>query len=437
LKFRLKRANSSGYKPALADAVEILEDGISIFGGQIVDLAESVNGLVEYVDINAKDYAFDMDKKLVVEVFESMTVDDIIADIKASYLDSGYDLTNVDCPVTINYIAFNYEYPSKCLQQLAQITNYDWYVDSTKKIYFFLKGSPISPFNLDDTGGKYIYNSLKISKDIKNLRNSIIVRGGTYEGNTVTEEFEADGDQITFFQAYKYTNVTVAVNGASKTVGVDNVDDPTSFDVLYNFEEKSVKFPTASKPTSGQIVTVTGNPQIPVVTKLTNSASIAEFGEFQYKIVDKSISSKSAARDRARAEITAWALEINEGSFNTHETGLEVGQVINVQSTLRSIDEDYIISRISSKLDSPTRFIHMITLVTSQTYGMVEFLQKLMMDKDKQITIASDEVLDSVIGLDDEIIVDDSIALIDGAVGKPYKYEPTAGSSRYNFATYG
>ena len=210
LRFRLKRANSSGYKPALADEVEILEDGISIFGGQIVDLIETVDGLVEYVEINAKDYAFDMDKKLVVEVFESMTVDDIIADIKASYLDSAYDLTNVDCPVTINYISFNYEYPSKCLQQLAQITNYDWYVDSEKKIYFFLKGSDASPFDLTDTGGKYIYNSLKISKDIKNLRNSIIVRGGTYEGNTVTEEFEADGDQITFFHAYKYTNITVA-----------------------------------------------------------------------------------------------------------------------------------------------------------------------------------------------------------------------------------
>jgi len=436
LKFRIKRANSSGYKPALSDTVEVLEGATSIFGGQIVNMAEVIDGMVEYVDCEAKDYAFDMDKQLVVQVYENMTVNDIIADIKANYLDAAYDITNVNCTFTIKFISFNYEYPSKCLQQLAQITNYDWYVDSTKKIYFFLKGSTASPFNLTDTGGKYIYNSLRITKDIKNLRNSIIVRGGKYQGNVISEDFEADGDQITFVQAYQYANIVVEVNGVGKTVGIDFIDDPTSVDVLYNFNEKAIKFPDASKPTAGQIVTVTGNPYIPVITKLTNAASIAEFGEFQYKIVDASISSKEAARDRARAEITSWAQEINEGSFNTHETGLDTGQKINITSTIRGISQDYIISRITSKLDTYDRFIHQVTLVTSQTYGMVEFLQKLLMDKDKQIVIAPDEVLDTVIGLSDSIDLADSVSFTKYA-GAPYKWEPTAGVSAWNYSTWG
>lgn len=436
VKFRVKRANSSGYKPSLNDTVEILEGSTSIFGGQIVDMAEQVDGMVEYVDVSAKDFSFDMDKLLVVQVYEDMTVNAIIADIKSQYLDSAYDLTNVDCDITIGYIAFNYEYPSKCLQQLAQITNFDWYVDSEKKIFFFLKASSNAPFNLTDTNQKYIYNSLRISRDIKNLRNSIIVRGGTYIGNTVTEDFEADGDQITFFQAYKYKNITVAVNGVSKTVGIDFIDDPASFDVLYNFNEKAIKFKTSNKPTAGQTVTITGDPQIPVVTKLINSASIAEFGEFQYKIIDKSIGSKESARDRARAEITAWAQEINEGTFITHETGLEVGQKINIQSTIRGIDTDYIISRIASTLDSYDRFKHVVTLVTSQTYGMVEFLQKLLIQKDKEIAISADEVLDSVIALADSVECTDAVTPVAYA-GRPYKWEPTAGVSKWNFATWG
>ncbi len=436
-KFRVKRANSSGYKPTLNDTVEILDGSDIIFGGKIVDMSETIDGMVEYVDCNAKDFAFDMDKMLVVQRYENMTVNAIIGDIKSNYLDPADDISNVDCPLTIKYISFNYEYPSKCLQQLAQITNFDWYVDAEKNIFFFLKGAMTAPFSLDDTGGKYIYNSLRISKDIKNLRNSIIVRGGTYEGNTISEDHEADGDQITFFQAYKYTNIVVEVNGVGKTVGIDFIDDADDFDVLYNFNEKAIKFKDSNKPTAGQTVTVSGNPQIPVITKLTNSASIALYGEFQFKIIDKSIGSKDAARDRARAEITAWAQAINEGSFETHEAGLEVGQQISIQSTQRGINQTYIISRIASKLDTPDRLIHTVTLVTSQTYGMVEFLQKMMIDKDKEIVIASNEVLDSVLGLKDSLQTTDSIVSISGAVGKPYKWEPTSGSSRWNFATWG
>ena len=74
-------------------------------------------------------------------------------------------------------------------------------------------------------------------------------------------------------------------------------------------------------------------------------------------------------------------------------------------------------------------------MVTSQTYGMVEFLQKLLIEKDKQITVARDEVLDSVIGLYDDVTVTDSVALTAYA-GSPYKWEPTAGVSKWNFATW-
>jgi hypothetical protein len=436
LSFRVKRANSSGYKPALLDTIEITEGGVSIFGGQIVEMSESVDGQVEYVQCTAKDYAFDMDRKLVVQVYENMTVSAIINDIKNNVLPSGYDTTNVVCSVVIKYIAFNYEMPSKCFQQLAQIVDYDWYVNENKEIFFFLKGSSTAPFNLTDTNGKYVYNSLRINKDIKNLRNSIIVRGGTYEGNTASEEREADGDQITFLQAYKYSNIVVEVNGVGKTVGVDFINDPADYDVLYNFNEKAVKFREDNKPTAGQIVTVTGNPHIPVVTKLTDSVSIAQFGEFQYKIVDKSIGSKEAARDRARAEIVAWAQQINEGEFKTYSTGLKVGHYINIQSTNRSINQDFIISRITSKFRTHDELVHQCTLVTSQTYGMVEFLQKLLIGKDKEIVISQDEVLDSLIGLSDSFAITDSVTALAPTSG-PYLWQPDASDANWNFATWG
>lgn len=431
LTFELKRANSSGYKPALNDKVEILEDSVLIFGGQIVSLEEEVDGMVEVVKISCKDYSFDMDKKLVVKTYEAMTVEDIIDDINTNFLPAGYTTTNVVCPTTINYIAFNYELPTKCLQQLAQITDYDWYVDEAKNIYFFQKGSQTAPFSLSDTAGKHIYNSLKIKKDIRNIRNSIIVRGGTYEGTTYTEDQEADGDRTAFTFAYRYSNITVDVNGSSKTVGVDFLDDPTAYQCLYNFQEKAVKFPSASKPTAGQIVTVTGNPHIPVVTKIADSVSVSTYGEFQYKIVDKSIGSKEAARDRARAELAGWADEINEGQFSTYSTGLKVGQKILIQSTIRGIDDYYIISRIQSKMHTPTSMVHTATLVTKQTYGVIEFFQNLLIQKDKEIEIAADEVLDLILFFGDSFSFSDSLISATSTSG-PYKWQEDDLTPAYN-----
>lgn len=437
LSFLVVRANSSGYRPALLDTVEVQEDSEVIFGGQIVSIYDEVDGMVEYSHITCKDYSFDMDKKLVVKTYENMTVEDIIDDIATNFLPAGYTTTNVVCSVTIKYIQFNYEFPTKCLQQLAQITNYDWYVDESKNIFFFLKGSQASAYNLTDTSGNYIYKSLRLSSDVRNIRNSIIVRGGKYQGNQYTETITADGEQTTFIMAYQYANIAITVDSVAQTVGIDFIDNPASFDCLYNFNEKAIKFPTASKPTVGQIIEITGNPYIPVITKYKDVNSINTYGEFEYKIVDKSINSKDAAKDRARAEIASWANSIDEGSFETYQTGLKTGQKINIQSTIRSVDDDYIVSRITSKLHTPTSFKHSVTLVTSQTYGMVQFLQNLLMQKDKEIEISTDEVVDTVTLLTDTFSITDTVTALAPTTG-PYKWEPSASSnSRWNFATWG
>lgn len=412
LKFQIVRRTGADYKPALLDDVLLVEGSDTIFGGQIIEINEVVKGNInfEVVEVTCKDYSFDMDKNLVVATYTSETVDDIIADINTNFLPAGYTITNVNAPIVIGFIAFNYEYPSKCFQQLAELINYDWYVDYAKNIHFFAKSDKIAPFNLTDTGGKYVTASLKIKKDVKNIRNSIIVRGGTYEGDAITESFEADGDQTTFFQAYQYSGITVTVNAVSKTIGIDFITDPTTVDCLYNYNEKAIKFPDASKPTAGQIVAVSGNPKIPVIVKVRDANSIATYGEFQFKVVDKSINTKAGARDRARAEIIAWAEQINDGNFKTIETGLEVGQEINVQSTLRNIDEDFIINKISSRMRSPTEFEHTAILMTTQKFGMIEFLQKLLIQKDKEIVIDQNEVVDEVESANEEIVISEVLA---------------------------
>lgn len=414
-------AASGGYKPALLDIVVISEDsevgelllengghllcenGVFIqrdnamimFGGQIVELDAVVQDAsdIERFTITAKDYSYDMDKTLVIGTYQSMTVGAIIASMQASFFPT-YNIANVSCTLIANYVSFNYEYPSKCLQQLADLVNYDWYVDSQKKIYFFQKGTQSAPFALTDTSANYYYNSLVLKDNLMNLRNSVIVRGGQYLGTTVGEIQVADGQQKIFTQGYQYNTVYVKVNGVTKTVGIDNIDDPLLFDCLYNFQEKFVRFPAAV--TATQTVEVGGLPYIPVIVKVRDTASIALYGEHQYKIVDKSINSKEGARDRALAELTAWSTTINEGSFQTTTGGLDTGQQIAISSTIRGMSDTYVISRISTTMTSGQDLLHSVTLVTTKTYGMIEFLMQLLINKDKEIEINAGEVTDAV-----------------------------------------
>lgn len=429
-RFTIVKTPTRNYKPSVLDDVEVLEGSTVIFGGQIVEVSERIEGKdIELIDCVAKDYAFDMDRTMVIASYEDMSVNEIIDDINTNFL-TGYNIDNVNCTFNVDYIAFNYEYPSKCLQQLAELTGYDWYVDADKNIFFFSKVDNLAPFNLTDDNESYYYNSLNLHRDIKNLRNTIIVRGGEYQGSTTSETVVADGQALIYKQGQRYSNVTVTVDGVSKTVGIDNISDPTAYDCLYNYQEKFVRFTASTKPANTKNVVVGGNPHIPVIVKVKDPVSIAQYGAFEYKIIDKSIISKEAARDRAKAEIQSWASQLNDGTFETKSAGLDVGQYITVDSTIRSISsEKYVISRITSKLaPNATEFLHTVTLVTSQKYGMVEFLQKLLMNKDKEIVINKDEVLDEVESINELITITEAPVVV-SKVHNPQTETITIGES--------
>lgn len=428
-----------GYKPALLDTLTIEENGVIIFAGQITEINENVEGMdSEIFECTAKDFSFDMDRKLVIATYENMAVEDIIEDIKTNFLPAGYTTTHVGCTTVANYIAFNYEQPSKCFQQLAELTGYDWYVDENKDIHFFTGSEKLAPWNITDTSDNIYYGSLKLKSSITSLRNAVYVRGGQYLGTLTAESQIADGTAIIYKQGYQYNTFYVKVNGVTKTVGIDNITDPTTVDCLYNFTEKFVRFPSASKPTAGQTVEVGGYPYIPVIVKVRDPLSIATYGEFQNKIVDKSINSKQGARDRAKAELSDYANKIVDATFETMSVGLEVGQTINVNSTIRGINQNYIISRIQSKLVNGYQFLHQVTLMTSQTYGAIEFLQKLLIQKDKEIEIKAGEVLDEVESVDETVTITESPVVV-SKVHNPINETATLGESTtvqaLNYAT--
>lgn len=389
------------YTPSILDEVEIYRDTTpetnKLFGGHIIDIEKTINGLVPITYITCSDYTYKMNSKLVAKEYEDTTVENIITDIISNYAPADYTTNGVSADIPVARMKFNYQEVSKCIQELAELYGYDWYVDEFKDIKFFPKLSEDAPFNLDDTSGNYEFGSLMIRESVDDLKNAIFVRGGELVSDTTTTEnldTQVDGTNDIFKVGYRYKNYTLAFNGTPLSVGIENLNtfsDVENYDALYNFQEKTITFRTAPQE-ANKPITFSGNIYIPISVFRKDSNSVTDYGqEFQFRITDKQIVDSGTALMRARAELDNFARSLRSGQFVTKTDGLRAGQKINIQSDIRGLDNDYIISRVLMQTHTPFDFRYTVDIMTTKTNNFVDLMQKLLLDKNKNIDIDANE----------------------------------------------
>lgn len=400
LEFRIKNYGTKTYRPALNDDVKLYDGATLVFGGTIQEIHDSNDGYAKYIEVVCTDYQHTMDMKLVNKTYTSQTVAQIIDDFIANYLPAGFTDANVNGLSSFDKIVFNDEPPSKCLQRMAELLgDYDWYVDYNKDIHFFPEGSEAAPFSLDDTGGKYVFGSLKIENNINQLRNSIIIRGGDKESTTLTDTKIADGEQRTFIAKPSLRNLTIELDTGSGfntlTIGQDGVDDPTTKDVLYNPNNGFIIFRSNNKPANTNKVRWSGIQVYPIKIIRRDIASIATYGEWQHIIRDATIKSESAAKTRAAAEIKKYANSAKEGIFRTYTSGLRSGMTINIGSTaLGYTAADYKIIRTILTARSKDAFEYEVHILASEDVGILDVLGKLLVsDPATQFETLENEVI--------------------------------------------
>lgn len=433
LTFTLKKYGVNTYVPALGDEVVVTKGAVTVFGGVIVKIDERIDAAkVLLYQIQCNDYSQFLKRQLVTERYLQTTVSDIIGDIVSNYTGDGITDDDVVAPLVLESASFNRLTVSECLQKLANALSYVWYVDYEKSIHFFPKNTEMAPFNLTDTSGNYIYDSLEITEDITQLRNSVLVQGGEAESeNTRTEFFSGDGERATFALANKFSSLPgVLVGTFSQTVGVEYLDDEGSFDVMWNFNEKYIRFTAGNIPTTGSNnIEVEGLYLFPIVVQVPSPASINEFGTYEFSITDKSIISQEEAIQRALAELAVYKSELYEGSFRTYQDGLRSGQVIEINSTIRDKSINVLIQSVTARMRDPigTRFEYEIKFATLKSIGIIEYLQAQLLSKeiivDDQQTLLN---LEQFTDLDIEF--SDTMSSITTSSG-PYVWSNDAGTS--------
>lgn len=396
--FTIKKFGSRTYNPTVGDDIEILNGTTKVFAGEILSFNERVEASKGVVyDIECIDWRFLFDSQLVSESYEDLTITEIIEHIVTNYTTGGFTTNNVTSGFTIEKIVFNRVTPSACLKKLSEIVNYEWYIDEDKDIHFIAKFSETAPYDLQDDSGNYIYKSLARSVDGSQLANTVYVRGGEYNAETYTDDITVSGsDTKSFLLPYKFANLTIQLDtGAgfvAQTLGIDFIEDFTTVDVLYNYAEKTIRWEAALA--AGDIIRFSGNPKVPVLAVAADSVSIAEFGTKEKLIRDTSIEDLDTARRRASAELNVYAEEVEDAKFRTYTTGLRTGMTINLTSTERNCNTDFIIKKVTSTADGSDRLIYSVELVTTKKYEFIELLQSLLEPEPRQSD--ADEVAEKI-----------------------------------------
>lgn len=420
--------------PTVGQEITLEEGGVKLFGGVIVEINEMVRGgiLIGY-QVRCKDYSHYLDRKLVTKSYESQAAHTIFLDIISTFT-TGFTTTAVSLlGPTVDSIKFNYEQVTRCLTKLADQIGWDWYVDPDKVLHFFSTDLNDAPFELTDTNGKYIWNTLEVNQTLLQLKNVVFVRGGEYkltidEADAV-DDYRAGTGQKTFALAYKYDNITVKLNGVVQSMGVDQQDNPALVDTLYNFNEKVIIF--TNPLTSGDHVVVYGDAFIPIIAQARDQVSIMSYGEYETAVVDKNITTVAEAQVRAKAELKKYAATVYEGWFKTRETGLRVGQRIHISSTLRSIDKYFKINRIVGKTIAYNEMEYQVYLIASGQITLNDVLVELL-ERDKQnIVVAANEVLQRLERFIESFALDDDTPVVTSN-SPPYNWAP-GGSNPFNW----
>lgn len=441
LTFKVRTYGAKTFVPEINDDVQLVEDGTTIFGGVIVAISQSTQRKIVEYEITCKDYAQYLDRQIVTERYEDSTLYDIVDDLITNY-STGFTINNVGgASLNINSVAFNRITLSECFKKLSKLTNYSWYVDYDKDIHFFNKNSEPAPFALTDTSGNYVYDSLKITEDLSQIRNSITVEGGTKIGDERTVYADGDGTKDIFDTVLKFSNEpTVEVGGVAQTVGVDGLNDDASFDCMWNFNEKTIRFTSGNIPASGtNNIEFIGTPLVPILVRVPSAVSIAEYGLYEAVIKDKSIVSNEQAIERAKAELNAYAATINDGSFKTYTSGLRSGQILTINSTARGKTLNVLIQSVSMQYrdHEGLKPEYTVTFASLRSLGIIDYLLGQL--DDEELSEGESETLLNYLQADEQISITDTIGT-PTTTSPPYKYsndaETTVNRGRYNYATY-
>jgi len=124
--------------------------------------------------------------------------------------------------------------------------------------------------------------------------------------------------------------------------------------------------------------------------------------------VDKNISSKEEARERAVAELKAYRSSLSQGNFTSIVKGWRTGQDVDINSTQLGISNTFTITKINIKFHNNDKFQYKITFADTRAINtLIDFFLSLITNEAKNIKINSGEVIDLIRHAEEDILLEE------------------------------
>jgi hypothetical protein len=142
---------SGTYRPNIGDTVEIYDDTELVFAGEVDEPEEwklpGTNSLNE--DINVVDWHCVADRIRVAETYEDDLAGDVVKDIIAKYLAAeGITAGTIADGPTISKAVFPYRSASECLDELSELTGFQWRINPDKSLDFCERSTNAAPWDI-------------------------------------------------------------------------------------------------------------------------------------------------------------------------------------------------------------------------------------------------------------------------------------------------
>lgn len=403
----------SAGQPEVGQDILIYDDAELIFGGSI-DEPENEGlpgGAISY-QVSCVDHHEKADRRLVAEVYENWLAGDIVKDLRAKYLnDEGITVGTIQDGQIINKAVFNYIPASQSLDELSEITGFQWLIRPNKQLDFFERGTFATPFDIDDTSR---VDNFRIRRHRQEYRNRQYLRAGQDVTTVQTRTFKGDGETQVFTVELPLAKVpTVKVNGVTKTVGIREVE--TGKDWYWQKNDKTIsQDKDGTKLTSADTLTIEFQGFYPLIIvaedpEEINNRQSTEGGTGIYEAIEEkaSIDTRDAALDYTNGLLRRYARIGKVVTFNTSQAGLKPGMLLSVTRTDHGVSGQMLISRVT--ITDPGRadgeLSYAIECLDGEAVGgWINFFKK-MAQSGKTFVIRENEILVKLLTFRDSFVV--------------------------------
>ena len=395
----------------IGSRIEIKSDDVVIFGG-IVEEATSREDSFGRVwqEVTAVDYAALLDRHRVAGAFEGMAagqvVRDILTDSAVSNLhQEGLNADGVDDGPVVEKIVFSYVTATKALEELAQYAGFHWHTTPQKGLVFRPRSAATAPFGITDWSRNY--RNLSVKHDKLEYRNRQYIRAGKDLTDVRTETFTGDGETRTWVLAYPVGEApTVTVDGASRTVGIQGVDDSTDF-----FWQKDERVITQNEDdpvlTSSDSMAVMYQGLFPILVVTENEGQVEEradaegtSGIYENVVQDATLDQRTNAIAKAEALLARFG-QFNAGiTFDTDDDveskiiDLRAGDVLRITKDAHGLNgEGCLVESVSLQRVDPHMWRATVTAMTgNQTTSWLRYWRALS-EQQQGLAVRENEVV--------------------------------------------